>query len=110
MQRIRVTLKAVEARQSNDMQSVSVQLLSDEHIVVNDDCNRPEWSSTDLYNAVACGEESDWSVFKHRRPFKKRKFRKMLDNFGIKPGKRCNANVFYVADFEDAFKHYLHPF
>ena len=31
----------------------------------------------------------------------------MLGGFGIKPTKRSNANVFYVADLEDAFERYL---
>jgi len=31
----------------------------------------------------------------------------MLGDFGIKPTKRSKANVFYVADLEDAFERYL---
>ena len=69
--------------------------------------SRPEWSSTDLYNAVVINEETDWSVFNHGRPITKKKFTQMLGDFGIKPTKRSNANVFYVVDLEDAFVRYL---
>ena len=31
----------------------------------------------------------------------------MLGDFGIKPSKRSNANVFYFADLEDTFQGYL---
>ena len=65
----------------------------------------PRWSSTDLYNAVVINEETDWSVFNHGRPITK--FTQMLGDFGIKPTKRSNANVFYVVDLEDAFVRYL---
>ena len=49
----------------------------------------------------------DWWVFNHGRPITKKKFTQMLGDFGIKPTKRSNANVFYVADLEDAFERYL---
>ena len=84
----------------------SVQLLSDVRVVVSI-CSRPEWSSTDLYNAVVQNEETDWLVFNHGRPITKKKFTQMLGDFGIKPTKRSNANVFYVVDLEDAFVRYL---
>ena len=83
-----------------------MQLLSDVHDVVSE-CTRPEWSSSDLYNAVVFNEETDWSVYNHGRPITKKKFTQMLGDFGIKPTKRSNANVFYVADLEDAFERYL---
>lgn len=83
-----------------------MQLLSDVHTVVSE-CGRPEWSSTDLYNVLVFNEETDWSVFNHRRPITKKKFTQMLRDFGIKPNKRSSANVFCVADLGDAFKRYL---
>ena len=83
-----------------------MQLLNDVHDVVSE-CSRPEWSSTDLYNSVVFNEETDWSVFNHGRPITKKKFTQMLGDFGGKPTKRSNANVFYVTDLEDAFERYL---
>ena len=56
---------------------------------------------------MAFNEETEWSVFNHGRPITKKKFTQMLGDFGIKPTKRSNANVFYVADLEDAFERYL---
>ena len=106
VQRVQTALDAVDARQNDSLQSAGVQLLSDVHDVVSES-SRPEWSSTDLYNAVVYNEETDWSVFNHRRPITKKKFTQMLGDFGIKPTKRSNANVFYVADLEDAFERYL---
>ena len=106
VQRVQAALDAVEARQIDSLQSAGVQLLSDVHNIVCES-SRPEWSSTDLYNAVVYNEETDWSVFNHRRPITKKKFTQMLGDFGIKPTKRSNANVFYVADLEDAFERYL---
>ena len=106
VQRVQAALDAVDARQNDSLQSAGVQLLSDVHDVVSES-SRPEWSSTDLYNAVVYNEETDWSVFNHRRPITKKKFTQMLGDFGIKPTKRSNANVFYVADLEDAFERYL---
>jgi hypothetical protein len=88
------------------LQSAGVQLLSDVHNIVCES-SRPEWSSTDLYNAVVYNEETDWSVFNHGRPITKKKFTQMLGDFGIKPTKRSKANVFYVADLADAFERYL---
>ena len=105
-QRVQAALSGIEERQGDGLQSAGVQLLSDVHDVVSE-CNRPEWSSTDLYNAVVYNEETDWSVFNHGRPITKKKFTQMLGDFGIKPTKRSNANVFYVADLEDAFERYL---
>ena len=94
-------LTSIEARQDHDAQSTGVQLLTDVRNVVSES-SRPEWSSTNLYNAVVHNEETDWSAFNHGRPITKKKFTQMFD-FGIKPTKRSNANVFYVADLEDAF-------
>ena len=104
--RVQAALSGIEARQSDGLQSAGVQLLNDVHDVVSE-CSRPEWSSTDLYNAVVQNEETDWSVFNHGRPITKKKFTQILGEFGIKPTKRSNANVFYVADLEDAFERYL---
>lgn len=106
VRRVQAALNAIEERQSDSLQSAGVQLLSDVHDVVSK-CSRPEWSSTDLYNAVVFNEETDWSVFNHGRPITKKRFTQMLNDFEIKPTKRSNANVFYVADLEDAFKRYL---
>ena len=106
VERVQAALDTIEARQSDGLQSAGVQLLSDVHDVVSE-CSRPEWSSTDLYNAVVQNEETDWSVFNHGRPITKKKFTQMLGDFGIKPTKRSNANIFYVTDLEDAFKRYL---
>ena len=106
VQRVQAALDTIEVRQSDGLQSEGVQLLSDVHDVVSE-CSRPEWSSTDLYNSVVFNEETDWSVFNHGRPITKKKFTQMLGDFGIKPTKRSNANVFYVADLEDAFERYL---
>ena len=105
-QRVQAALDAVEARQIDSLQSAGVQLLSDVHNIVCES-SRPEWSSTDLYNAVVYNEETDWSVFNHGRPITKKKFTQMLGGFGVKPIKRSKANVFYVADLEDVFKRYL---
>ena len=106
VERVQAALNTIELRQNNGMQSAGVQLLNDVHDVVSK-CSRPEWSSTDLYNSVVFNEETDWSVFNHGRPITKKKFTQMLGNFGIKPTKRSNANIFYVTDLEDAFKRYL---
>ena len=105
-QRVQAALDMLEVRQSDGLQSAGVQLLSDVQDVVSG-CSCPEWSSTDLYNSVVFNEETDWSVFNHGRPITKKKFTQMLGDFGIKPIKRSNAKVFYVADLEDAFKRYL---
>ena len=106
VKRVQAALDAIEERQSDGLQSAGVQLLSDVYTVISD-CSRPEWSSTDLYNAVVFNEETDWSEFNHGRPITKKKFTQMLGNFGIKPSKRSNANVFYLTDLEDAFQRYL---
>ena len=106
VERVQAALNTIEVRQSNGLQSAGVQLLSDVHDVVSES-SRPEWSSTDLYNAVVFNEETEWSVFNHGRPITKKKFTQMLGDFEIKPTKRSNANVFYVADLEDAFERYL---
>ena len=106
VKRVQAALDATEERQSDGLQSAGVQLLSDVYTVISD-CSRPEWPSTDLYNAVVFNEETDWSEFNHGRPITKKKFTQMLGNFGIKPSKRSNANVFYLTDLEDAFQRYL---
>ena len=106
VKRVQAALDTIEVRQSDSLQSARVQLLSDVRVVVSI-CSRPEWSSTDLYNAVVQNEETDWLVFNHGRPITKKKFTQMLGDFGIKPTKRSNANVFYVTDLEDAFERYL---
>jgi hypothetical protein len=106
VERVQTALATIEVRQSDGLQSAGVQLLSDVRDVVSES-SRPEWSSTDLYNAVVHNDENDWSVFNHGRPITKKKFTQMLGDFGIKPTKRSNANVFYVADLEDAFERYL---
>jgi len=106
VERVQAALNTIEVRQSNGLQSAGVQLLSDVHDVVSES-SRPEWSSTDLYNAVVFNEETEWSAFNHGRPITKKKFTQMLGDFEIKPTKRSNANVFYVADLEDAFERYL---
>ena len=106
VERVQAALDTIEVRQSNGLQSAGVQLLSDVRDVVSES-SRPEWSSTDLYNSVVYNEETDWFVFNHGRPITKKKFTQMLGDFGIKPTKRSNANVFYVADLEDAFERYL---
>lgn len=106
VERAQVALDTIDVRQSNGLQSTGVQLLSDVRDVVSES-SRPEWSSTDLYNAVVYNEETDWSVFNHGRPITKKKFTQMLGDFGIKPTKRSKANVFYVADLEDSFERYL---
>jgi hypothetical protein len=105
-QRVQAALDAIEARLNDSLQSAGVMLLSDVHNVVSES-SRPEWSSTDLYNAVVFNEETDWSVYIHGRPITKKRFTQMLGEFGIKPTKRSKANVFYVADLEDAFQRYL---
>ena len=106
VERVQAALDTIEVRQSDGLQSAGVELLSDVREVV---CrsSRPEWSSTDLYNAVVYNEETDWSMFNHGHPITKKKFTQMLGEFEIKPTKRSNANVFYVADLEDAFERYL---
>jgi hypothetical protein len=106
VERVQAALNTIEERQSDGLQSAGVQLLGDVRDIVSE-CGRPEWSSTDLYNAVVYNEETDWSVFNHGRPITKKKFTQMLGDFGIKPTKRSKANVFYVADLEDAFERYL---
>ena len=106
VKRVQAALDTIEVRQSDSLQSARVQLLSDVRVVVSI-CSRPEWSSTDLYNAVVQNEETDWLVFNHGRPITKKKFTQMLGDFGIKPTKRSNANVFCVTDLEDAFERYL---
>ena len=106
VQRVQAALNTIEERQSDDLQSAGMQLLNDVRDVVSES-SRPEWSSTDLYNAVVYNEETDWSVFNHGRPITKKKFTQKLSDFGIKPTKRSKANVFYVADLEDAFERYL---
>ena len=106
IERAQAALTSIEARQDHDAQSTGVQLLTDVRNVVSES-SRPEWFSTNLYNAVVHNEETDWSVFNHGRPITKKKFTQMLGDFGIKPTKRSNANVFYVADLEDAFVRYL---
>lgn len=105
-QRVQAALSGIEERQGDGLQSAGVQLLSDVFNVINES-SRPEWPSTDLYNSVVFNEETDWSVFNHGRPITKKRFTQMLGDFGIKPTKRSNANVFYVADLEDAFERYL---
>ena len=106
VKRVQAALDTIEVRQSDGLQSAGVQLLSDVRDVVSES-SRPEWSSTDLYNAVVHNDENDWSVFNHGRPITKKKFTQMLGDFGIKPTKRSNANIFYVTDLEDAFERYL---
>ena len=106
VERVQAALDTFEERQSDGLQSAGVQLLSDVHDVVSES-SRPEWSSTDLYNAVVHNDENDWSVFNHGRPITKKRFKQMLGDFGIKPTKRRNANAFYVSDLEDAFERYL---
>ena len=71
--RVQAALNAIEYCQSGGLQSAGVQLLRDVHTVVSE-CGRPEWSSTDLYNAVVFNEETDWSVFNHGQPSTKKKF------------------------------------
>ena len=106
VQRVQAALDSIEKRQTNNLQSAGVQLLSDVYSVVSE-YSRPDWPSTELYNAVVFNEETDWSEFNHGRPVTKKKFTQMLGEFGVKPNKRSNANVFYVVDLEDAFQRYL---
>ena len=106
VQRVQASLDAVEARQHNDSQSPGVQLLSDVHSVVSES-SRPEWPSRELYYAVLRSEGTDWLVHNHGRCLSQKQFTQMLGDFGIKPIKRSNANIFYVCDFEDAFERYL---
>lgn len=106
VQRVQAALDAVEARQNNEAQSPSVQLLNDVHSVVTAN-SRPEWPSRELYYAVLRSEGADWSVHNHGRCLSQKQFTQMLGDFGIKPIKRSNANIFYVCDFEDAFARYL---
>ena len=60
VKRVQAALDAIEERQSDGLQSASVQLLSNVYTVISD-CGRPEWWSADLYNAVVFNEETDWS-------------------------------------------------
>ena len=106
VQRVQAAFNTIEERQRDGLQSAGVQLLSDVRNIVCES-SRPEWSSTDLYNAVVQNDENDWSVFNHGRPITKKKFTQILGEFEVKPTKRSNANVFYVADLEDAFERYL---
>ena len=73
VERVQAALNTIEERQSDGLQSAGVQLLGDVRDIVSE-CGRPEWSSTDLYNAVVSNEETDWSVFNHGRPITKKKF------------------------------------
>ena len=106
MQRVQAALDTIEARQSDGLQSAGVQLLSDVRDIVSES-SRPEWSSADLYDAVVNDPETDWSVFDYGKPISRKRFTQILGDFGAKPIKRRNANVFYVADLEDAFERYL---
>ncbi len=90
----------------HELEALIYRLLSDVYSVVSE-YSRPDWPSTELYNSVVFNEETDWSEFNHGRPVTKKKFTLMLGEFGGKPSKRSNANVFYVVDFEDAFQRYL---
>ena len=108
VQRVQTALHAIEERKLDESQSAGVQLLSDVRVVVSRS-NRPEWSSTDLYDTVVNDPETDWAVFDYGRPISRKKFTQMLIDFGAKPIKRRNANFFYVADLEDAFERYLTP-
>ena len=104
--RVQAALDTIEVRQCDGLQSAGVQLLSDVRDVVSES-SRPEWSSSDLYDAVVNDPETDWSVFDYGKPISRKKFTQMMIDFGAKPIKRRNANVFYVADLEDAFERYL---
>ena len=104
--RVQAALNMIEVRQSDGLQSAGVQLLGDVRDVVSRS-SRPEWSSSDLYEAVVNDPETDWSVFDYGKPISRKKFTQMLGDLGAKPIKRRNANVFYVADLEDAFERYL---
>ena len=106
VERVQAALNTIEERQSDGLQSAGVQLLSDVRDVVSES-SRPEWSSSDLYDAVVNDPETDWSVFDYGKPISRKKFTQMMIDFGAKPIKRRNANVFYVADLEDAFERYL---
>jgi len=106
VQRVQAALDTIEARQSDGLQSAGVQLLSDVRDIVSES-SRPEWSSADLYDAVVNDPETDWSVFDYGKPISRKRFTQILGDFGAKPIKRRNANVFYVADLEDAFERYL---
>ena len=46
-------------------------------------------------------------MFNNELPMTKKNFTQMLGDFRIKPTKRSKANVFYVADLDDAFERYL---
>ena len=106
VQRVQAALDTIEARQSDGLQSAGVQLLSDVRDIVSES-SRPEWSSADLYDAVVNDPETDWSVFDYGKPISRKRFTQILGDFGAKPIMRRNANVFYVADIEDAFERYL---
>ena len=106
VERVQAALNTIEERQSDGLQSAGVQLLSDVRDVVSES-SRPEWSSSDLYDAVVNDPETDWSVFDYGKPISRKKFTQMMIDFGAKPIKRRNANVFYVTDLEDAFQRYL---
>ena len=54
-QRVKSVLIAIEDRQSDGLQSAVLQLLSDVHTIVIE-CSCPDWSSSDLYNAVVFNE------------------------------------------------------
>ena len=97
---------SAELKMIHELEALIYRLLSDVYSVVSE-YSRPDWPSTKLYNAVVFNEETDWSEFNHGRPVTKKKFTQMLGEFGVKPSKRSNANVFYVVDFEDAFQRYL---
>ena len=64
-------------------------------------------SKSGMDDAVVNDPETDWAVFDYGRPISRKKFTQILKDFGAKPIKRSNANFFYVADLEDAFKRYL---
>ena len=100
--RVQAALDSIEERQSNFLQSTGVQLLSDVRNVVYE-CNRSEQSSCNLYSAAVLNEENEWQHFDCGHPITKKKFIQMLGDFGIKPSKRSNANIFYFTDVEDAF-------
>ena len=65
--RVQAALNTIEVRQSDGLQSAGVQLLGDVRDVVSRS-SRPEWSSSDLYEAVVNDPETDWSVFDYGKP------------------------------------------
>jgi len=87
---------------------IGIQLLTDMRHAVSED-TKPEWTSTDLYNEVVYNDENDWTRFDHGREITKKKFTRLLSEFGVTPKKKQKANVFYVSDLEEAFKRYLPP-